>query len=83
MAGDEWDSGFRSGQSDIQADFAIALEDLVPDDVDPRNPQQVAEYIRKLKEETTLMAKSYSDLAQQAVDQVDQLIARTGPESEG
>lgn len=46
-----WEQGFASGQADVQGDWELALEDVLPNAVSAL-PTQVAAYVASLSSET-------------------------------
>jgi hypothetical protein len=48
MPADSWEQGYEDGESSQLADWMIALDEILPDDVECR-PSQVAAYIQRLQ----------------------------------
>lgn len=49
-----WEQGFRAGNSDIQADYDLALDGVLPEEIDSA-PTALAAYVYTLQERIRLL----------------------------
>lgn len=76
-----WQSGFDSGVSDIGADWDVAFDGLLPDELDV-GPTVVAGYVRVLDLEVALLRRAVRSLFESAAQSGQKTIMVVGTEEE-